>query len=105
MSTVLRGHEGFPTGHERGPAGPLDPAAIPELPSAEDWQEPEQAEAALEATRDALAAQAGGHAVEVDHTSESAREVDDMEQIEADVAPGRDATSEVQPPTPESSND
>lgn len=104
MSTVLRGHEGFPTGHERGPAGPVDPAAIPDLPTASDWQEPEQAEAALEATRNALAAQAGGRAVEVDHTTESAREVDDMEQIEADVAPGRH-DSEEQPPTPESSND
>ena len=104
MSTVLRGHEGFPTGQDRGPAGPVDPAAVPDLPSAEDWQAPETAEAALEATRDALAAQAGGHAVEVDHTSESAREVDDMEQIEADVAPDRHG-DEVQPPTPESSND
>jgi hypothetical protein len=104
MSTVLRGQEGFPTGQEREPAGPIDPTVESLLPSAADWQEPAQAEAALEATRDALAPQQRGETMEVDRTTQSTRDVDDMEQIEAEVAPGRTA-GEEQAPTEESSND
>ena len=55
MSGTLRGQEGFPTDQECGPAGSVDQNIVREMPSADDWQHPEQAEAALEATREALA--------------------------------------------------
>ena len=81
MSEVLRGQEGFPTDDTRRSVGPVDQNIVPKLPSADDWEQPEKAQAAIEATRDALASQERSGNMEVDRTSESARNVDDMEQI------------------------
>jgi hypothetical protein len=56
------------------------------------------------AARDALAQRQEETPVEEDRTSESVREVEDMEQIETEVAPGRGADEE-QAPTEESAHD
>ena len=102
MTHVLRGQQGFPTGPGRGPAGPVDRDAMPDLPSADDWQHPAQAEAAIDAVRDALAQSRTG--AEPRASDEQPDLVREAEQIEDEVAPGR-APGDDEPPTRESAND
>jgi hypothetical protein len=102
MTQVLRGQQGFPTGDGRPPAGPADATTVQQLPSAEDWQHPEQAEAAVAVTRDALAR---GRTSSVETTPDDPSDlVREAERIEEQVAPGRGAESD-EPPTEESAND
>src|SRR5438105_15720948 len=102
MTQVLRGQQGFPTGAGRPPAGPADRTDVEQLPSAEDWQHAEQAEAAVAATRDALAAGRGSDAENApDGSSDLVREA---ERIEEEVAPGR-VPGDDEPPTEASTND
>lgn len=102
MTQVLRGQQGFPTGDGRPPAGPADQATIERLPSAQDWQHPEQAEGAVVATRDALARTRGDDAGAA--PSDPSELVREAERIEEQVAPGRGPEGD-EPPTEESSND
>jgi hypothetical protein len=102
MNEILRGQQGFPTGPGRAPAGPVDREALPELPSRADWRRPAQAEAAVEAVRDALAARrSDGQPRAADPQPDLVREA---EQIEEEVAPGREPGDD-EPPTSESAND
>ena len=102
MNEILRGQQGFPTGPGRGPAGPVDCDAVPDLPSADDWRRPAQAQAAVGAVRDALAQHRSGAAPRA--SDEQPDLVREAEQIEDEVAPGR-ASGDDEPPTRESAND
>jgi hypothetical protein len=95
MTQVLRGQQGYP-------AGPVDRDEIPGLPSAEDWEYPEQAEAAVEAAREALAAGRGRPAPRA--SDERPDLVREAEEIEEDVAPGR-GPGDDEPPNDASTND
>jgi len=102
MTEILRGQQGYPTGTGRGPAGPVDRNDIPDLPGATEWRRPDQAEAAIEATREALARSRG-----LDQPrppTDSTDLVREAEQIEDDVAPGRE-TGDDEPPSEASTHD
>jgi hypothetical protein len=102
MTQVLRGQQGFPTGDDRPPGGPADPAATRLLPDAVDWQQPERAEAAIDVARRVLARQERPDAeAEVGDSADLVREA---EQIEEQVAPGRGGQDDA-PPTEKSAND
>ena len=102
MSGILRGQQGFPTGPGRRAAGPADPGDIASLPGPDDWQQAERAEAAVEATRNALARSQDDESAGA--SDDPAELVDRAREIESDVAPGRDPGGD-EPPTPESAND
>src|SRR3954466_4884148 len=96
MTQVLAGQQGSPTGDGRPAAGPADRDTVRQLPSADDWQHPEQAEAAVEATRDALA-EANGRPADGAPANPSEL-VEEAERIEEEVAPGRGSEGD-DPPT------
>jgi hypothetical protein len=102
MTQVLRGQQGFPTGDGRPAAGPADRDTVRQLPTAGDWQHPEQAEAAVEAARDALA-ESNGRTTEGSPADPSSL-VEEAERIEEEVAPGRGGEGD-EPPTEQSAND
>ena len=99
MTQVLRGQQGFPTGDDRPPAGPADRDIVERLPSADDWQHPEQAEAALDQIRVTLAQRQDPSARDED--TDLVREA---EQIEDEVAPGRGSEGD-EPPSETSTHD
>jgi hypothetical protein len=102
VTEILRGQQGFPTGSGRRSAGPVDDVVVAALPSRDDWERPEQAEAAVAVVRDELARSRGNRAPGA--TNEQADLVREAEEIEEQVAPGR-TPGDDQAPTEESSND